>query len=70
MKIKRTTEYEIQCRGCGSLLRIEFETLKFKGINDQRLPCPACGRNILVIQGGRITNDMVPKKREKDWRST
>ena len=68
MKIRKTTEYEIECKGCGSMLRISYDELKFHGIDDQRLPCPACGRNNLVIQGGRIADGMIPKLRDKEWR--
>lgn len=68
MKIRQTMTYEIECKGCGSLLKIEYEELRFNGIMDQRLPCPACGWNNLVIQGGKIVDDMHVKIRDKEWK--
>lgn len=68
MKIRKTTEYEIQCSGCGSLLRVLFSELKFKGTMDQRIPCPACGTRVQVIQGGMIASGMTPKVRDNTWK--
>ena len=70
MRIRQTMTYEIECKGCKSLLQLEFKELRFKGLMDQRIPCPACGRNILVVQGGMITDDVQPKVRDKAWRET
>lgn len=68
MKIRQTTEYETTCQGCGSLLRVGFSELRFEGRDDQRIPCPACGTRVLVIQGGMIAEGMDPKLRDGAWR--
>ena len=67
MKIRKPVEYEVTCKGCGSLLRVGFEELKFKGIMDQRMTCPACGGNVLVVLGGMIAPDVTPKIYSKSW---
>ena len=69
MKIRQATEYKTTCPGCGSLLSLDFEDLHFEGLMDQRIPCPACRTNILVIQGGSITEAVVPITRDKAWRT-
>ena len=68
MKIRRTVEYEVECHGCGSLLRVKFSELRFEGISDQRIPCPACGCPVLVVQGGLIAEGVVPKLRDGAWK--
>lgn len=68
MKIRRTLEYEVMCKGCGSLLKVRFDELHFEGINDQRIPCPACRCPVLVVQGGMVADGVVPKVRDSAWR--
>lgn len=68
MRIRQTAEYEVMCRGCGSLLRVGFGELRFEGRDDQRIPCPACGTRVLVIQGGMIADGVEPKLRDGAWR--
>ena len=70
MKIRQTMTYEIECKGCGSRLQIEFRELRFQGVMDQRIPCPACGLAVLVVQGGMIADAMTPKVRDKAWKET
>ena len=68
MKIRRTVEYEVECNGCGSLLRVRFDELHFVGISDQRIPCPACGCPVRVVQGGMVADGVVPKLRDSSWK--
>lgn len=68
MRMRKTKEYQIECQGCGSLLRVGFDELRFEGVMDQRLQCPACRSAVLVIQGGSIVKELVPMQREKDWK--
>ena len=68
MKIRRTIEYETECWGCGSLLRVRFDELRLEGISEQRIPCPACKNPVLVAQGGRVVDGMVPKVRDSSWK--
>ena len=67
MKIRPTTEYETVCPGCGAILRYSYEELRFNGLMDQRIACPACRYNVLVVQGGRIAEAVVPKVHNKAW---
>ena len=68
MKIRRTEEFEVECKGCSSLLRVGFSELRFSGMDDQRIQCPACGCRVLVVQGGMLAPGMIAKKREQTWR--
>ena len=67
MKIRKPVEYEVACKGCGSLLRVRFDELQFKGVMDQRINCPACAGRILVLQGGMLAPEVTPKVYSKSW---
>lgn len=67
MKIRKPVEYEVTCRGCGSLLRVRFDELRFQGTMDQRLCCPACNGSVLVVQGGMLSQSVTPKIYSKSW---
>lgn len=69
MKIRQTIEFETACQGCGTLIRYDLGEVRFEGRDDQRIPCPVCGRRILVVQGGAMAPGVVAKTHERTWRA-
>ena len=68
MKVRRVSEYETTCAGCGAKLRISASEVDFaRGFADQREPCPVCGANVLVLRDGMVPESLVPKIYNSTW---
>ena len=71
MKIRKATEYQTVCKGCGAQIRLSEAEVDFsRGFADQRIPCPVCGNNILVLRDGFIAEDIRPVVYDKAWSSS
>lgn len=68
MKVRRVSEYETLCIGCGAKVRIMADEVDFRrGYADQRIPCPVCGSNIEVLKNGFVPSSLVPKIYANTW---
>jgi len=68
MKVRKVNEYQTQCHGCGALLRIDASELDFsRGFADQRLVCPVCGGDVVVLRSGMIPSSLEPKIYQQTW---
>lgn len=61
MKFRRVVSYQTNCPTCRTVLQIDPSEIDFGRSGDQRLECPVCKGNVLVLQNGKLPWDVWPE---------